>query len=121
MITPFQQKVYELTCKVPKGRVTTYKAIADAMGMRGHAARAVGQALNKNPFIDVPAHRVVASNGTLGGWDQTVPCHRVVSSTGKIGGFAKGCNDKIARLQKEDVRITENKIVDFEHVVVTQL
>ena len=49
MITKFQKRVYELCKKVPKGKVTTYKAIAQKM--RTKAYRAVGNALNKNPFF----------------------------------------------------------------------
>lgn len=90
-ITEFQKKVYEIVKKVPKGKTTTYKAIAEKLNS---SPRAVGQALKVNPysFID-------------GG---NVPCHRVIKSNGEIGGFAgsnpKNIKKKIALLRKEGVR-----------------
>ena len=57
-----------MTSLIPMGRVTTYGAIAKAMGIPG-AARAVGQALGANPNpIVVPCHRVVRADGVLGGY-----------------------------------------------------
>jgi methylated-DNA-[protein]-cysteine S-methyltransferase len=54
-------------CRVPRGRVTTYKGVAEAVGCG--SARAVGQALRVNPFAPkVPCHRVIASDLTLGGF-----------------------------------------------------
>lgn len=67
-VSPFAQKVYALTKRVPTGKVTTYKAIAKAM--RTKAYRAVGQALSVNPYApNVPCHRVVASDGRLNGFN----------------------------------------------------
>jgi len=64
----FLKSVYELVLKVPEGRVTTYGAIAKELGMR-KASRAIGSALRRNPLpIAVPCHRVVMSNGRLGGY-----------------------------------------------------
>ena len=64
----FSDSVYAMTSKIPMGRVTTYGAIAKAIGFPG-AARAVGQALGANPNpIVVPCHRVVRSDGVLGGY-----------------------------------------------------
>ena len=90
----FNDKVYELTKKIPEGRVSTYKEIAEKLGVKAY--RAVGNALNKNPHAPV------------------VPCHRVVSSNAGIGGFASGINNKIKILAKEGVKVKDNKIVDFE-------
>ena len=68
--TPFQAVVYEATRRIPRGRVTTYKTLADAIGCR--SPRAVGQALKRNPFApEVPCHRVIASGLTLGGFRGT--------------------------------------------------
>ena len=64
--TPFQAKVYALLKKVPKGKVTTYGALAKKLRS---SPRAVGQALRVKPFAP------------------RVPCHRVVSADGSIGGF----------------------------------
>lgn len=67
-ITPFFRRVYEVTRKVPPGSTVTYGDIAERLGSP-RAARAVGQALGKNPFaIVVPCHRVLASNGRLCGF-----------------------------------------------------
>lgn len=90
----FADKVYELTKKIPEGKVTTYKEIANALGTKAY--QAVGSALNKNPFAPV------------------VPCHRVVNDSGKIGGFASGINNKIKILAKEGIEVKDNKIVGFE-------
>ena len=67
-ITPFQRRVLEATRRVPRGQVRTYAQIATQIG-QPKAVRAVGQALRRNPIpIVVPCHRVVASDGTLGGY-----------------------------------------------------
>ena len=80
----FNQKVWALCARIPVGRVTTYGQIAKAIGSPG-AARAVGNALNKNPYA--PA----------------VPCHRVVGSNGSLTGFAGGLAKKEQLLQEEGV------------------
>lgn len=67
MITLFQQKVYDIVRKIPKGKVMTYKEVAEALG-NPSSARAVGNTLNKNRFKDVPCHRVIRSNGEIGGY-----------------------------------------------------
>jgi methylated-DNA-[protein]-cysteine S-methyltransferase len=90
----FSEKVYELCKKIPKGKVSTYGAIAKALNS---SPRAVGQALRCNPYAPV------------------VPCHRVVKSDGTIGGFMGEVNGeaiqkKIALLKKEGVKIKENKV-----------
>ncbi len=90
----FSEKCYDLLRKVPRGRVTTYKALAEALGTRAY--RAVGTAMNKNPYAP------------------QVPCHRVVSSGGRIGGFASGVRNKIKILKKEGVGVLDGKVVDFE-------
>ncbi|MEY8761680.1 MGMT family protein [Chryseobacterium tongliaoense] len=59
----FKQQVYEITRLIPKGRVSTYGAIAKAVGYPNHS-RHVGKAMGGCPK-DVPAHRVISSSGTL--------------------------------------------------------
>jgi methylated-DNA-[protein]-cysteine S-methyltransferase len=67
-VTPFQRQVLEEARRVPRGQVSTYGDIARRIG-KPRAFRAVGQALRRNPVpIVVPCHRVVASDGTLGGY-----------------------------------------------------
>lgn len=70
--TPFQQKVWRYIRKIPYGHTVTYKKIARDLGL-GSAWRAVGHACRSNPIpIIIPCHRVVASNGTLGGYSSGV-------------------------------------------------
>jgi O-6-methylguanine DNA methyltransferase len=87
----FASKVYKLTAKIPHGQVSTYGNVASALGQPG-AARAVGNALNKNPYAP------------------QVPCHRVIRSNGEVGGFAHGPAKKIVMLKKEGVVTNKGKI-----------
>src|SRR5213075_935121 len=87
----FNQKVWALTARIPKGQVLTYADIAKKLGTRGY--RAVGNALNKNPYA--PA----------------VPCHRVVGSDGKLTGYAGGLAKKQRMLQQEGIAITKGKVL----------
>lgn len=89
----FEEDVYAACSKIRKGRVSTYGEIAKVAGRPG-AARAVGNVLNKNR-------------------DNGVPCHRVVRSDGRVGGFAKGGREKRRMLEKEGVETRKGKIVDF--------
>lgn len=97
MITEFQQKIYKLVESIPCGRVATYATVARRAG-DGRAARAVGNALNKNPF-------------------RGVPCHRVIRSNGHVGGFARGTQAKINLLENEGIKIINQK-VDPEFIIV---
>lgn len=66
-ITPFQRMVYLELLDVPAGETITYGELARRIGCG--SAQAVGQALKRNPFApDVPCHRVVAADGSLGGY-----------------------------------------------------
>lgn len=68
MITPFQRKVYLELLNVPSGTTITYGELARRVGCG--SAQAVGQALKRNPFApEVPCHRVVAADGSLGGYN----------------------------------------------------
>jgi len=88
---------YSLVRQIPPGRVSTYGAVAKALGNRGYA-RAVGKWMNKNPNAD------------------TMPCFKIVSSNGTLGGFGLGLNDKIRRLKEDGVSVKDGKIVNFEKV-----
>ncbi|WP_117208715.1 methylated-DNA--[protein]-cysteine S-methyltransferase [Allorhizocola rhizosphaerae] len=67
-VSPFHRKVYQATRTIPAGDTLSYGEIAARAGSPG-AARAVGQALGRNPFaLIVPCHRVVAAGGKLGGF-----------------------------------------------------
>ncbi len=98
-LTPFQKAVYKATKNIPKGKVATYGLIARFIG-KPKATRAVGNALNRNPFAP------------------GVPCHRVVNSDGNVGGFAFGTGKKVALLRKEGLRIKDDKIVNFPEAIV---
>ena len=66
--TPFQRAVWEVTRLIPYGETRSYTWVAEQIG-KPKALRAVGQALGKNPLsIIIPCHRVVASDGKLGGF-----------------------------------------------------
>ena len=67
-LTPFQRSVLETACRIAPGNVWTYHRVAQAMG-RPKSSRPVGQALARNPIpIVIPCHRVIASDGSLGGY-----------------------------------------------------
>lgn len=66
--TPFQQAVWREAAAIPYGASRTYGQIATRLG-RPRAARAVGQALSRNPVpLFIPCHRIVAGNGGMGGY-----------------------------------------------------
>lgn len=66
-ITEFQRRVYLALLEVPRGETITYKELGLRIGC--HSAQAIGQALKRNPFApEVPCHRVICSNGTIGGF-----------------------------------------------------
>jgi methylated-DNA-[protein]-cysteine S-methyltransferase len=66
-VTPFQQKVYDALMLIPRGKVTTYKLLGDFIGCR--SAQAIGQALTRNPHApEVPCHRVIKTDMTIGGY-----------------------------------------------------
>lgn len=83
--TPFQQAVWKACMTIPEGQTRSYKWIAEKIGKPG-ATRAVGTALGHNPFAPV------------------VPCHRVIKSDGSLGGFsgAGGPAAKEKLLKKEN-------------------
>ncbi len=99
-MTSFSEKVYEICKRIPKGRISTYREIGNALGGYGQVYRAVGVALKNNPYAPV------------------VPCHRVVCSDGRIGGYkgkksGKAVARKIALLKKEGIEVRDGKIADF--------
>lgn len=92
-ISEFSNGVYKITKRIPSGEVMSYKAVAKAIG-RPKAYRAVGNTLNKNT-------------------NPEVSCHRVIRSDGKVGGYRLGTKRKIFILKKEGVRI--NKSGKYNH------
>lgn len=94
-------RLQRLLLKIPHGRVTTYKALAHAMGTRGY--RYVGQLLHRNPDPD------------------QYPCCKVVKSDGSLGGYALGQKAKIARLKKEGILVRRGKVIDFKRKSIDKL
>ena len=92
----FNQKVWAMTARVPRGKIATYGQIARALGTQAY--RAVGNALNHNPYAP------------------QVPCHRIVGSDGALTGFAAGVTKKREMLAREGVKFRGQK-VDLSHRV----
>ena len=97
-VTEFDKKVWVALKLIPRGKVTTYKAIAEFIG-QPKAARAVGNACGKNP--DAPR----------------APCHRVVKSNGHLGGYAQGVKKKIKLLEGEGVQTIREKVNDWQEKI----
>ena len=79
----FQEKIYNIVKKIPKGKVLTYKQVAKMAG-RPNAFRAVGNILNKN-------------------YNPAIPCHRVIRSDGRVGGYNRGVAIKVKLLENQGV------------------
>ncbi|HYL65995.1 MAG TPA: MGMT family protein [Nitrosopumilaceae archaeon] len=92
-----EDKVYKKLLEVPPGMVTTYGELAKAVCLK-NGQRAIGRIMNKNPYPVI------------------VPCHRVIKSNGKIGGYAWGEKIKTNMLSKEGVKIKNGKIIDLEMI-----
>ena len=88
-ITPFQQRVYTVVKRIPRGEVRSYQWVARQLG-DARLARAVGGALHRNPW---PIH---------------VPCHRVIRSDGRLGGYAWGVAKK-RRLLEQERRVSSSR------------
>jgi methylated-DNA-[protein]-cysteine S-methyltransferase len=90
-----EDKVYDMLLKIPAGKVTTYGDIAKALG-QPNSSRLIGQILHNNP---TPV---------------AVPCHRVVRSNGKIGGYAYGIRKKRKLLEEEGLKFCGRNSTDLE-------
>jgi len=89
--TEFERKVLATTFRIPKGKISTYKRIAEQIG-RPRAYRAVANALHKNPLHPI------------------VPCHRVVRSDGRFGGQKRAAEARRKLVQKEGVPIQNCRV-----------
>ena len=87
----FAERVLKITKKIPKGKVATYSQVAK-LTKNPRAYRAVGQTLSNKP---TPI---------------TIPCHRVVKSDGTLGGYAFGIEKKSRLLKNEGIKIQDGKI-----------
>ena len=90
-------KVYRKLLQVPKGKVTTYGELAKAVGLK-NGQRVIGMIMKNNPFPVI------------------IPCHRVVKSNGDIGGYAFGINVKKTMLSKEGICIKKDRIENFKNI-----
>ena len=89
--TQFERDVLVETFKIPKGKISTYKRIAEKIG-KPKAYRAVANALHKNPLSPI------------------VPCHRVVTSNGSFSGDKDGANWRRTMVEKEGIPIKNGKV-----------
>ncbi len=90
----FSEQCYALLRQVPKGKVTTYKAIAETLGTKAY--QAVGSAMHKNPYAP------------------QVPCHRVINFNGEVGGFASGIVKKVQMLKEEGIPIKFGRVINYQ-------
>jgi methylated-DNA-[protein]-cysteine S-methyltransferase len=88
--------VYKKLLEVKKGEITSYGELAKAVGLK-NGQRTIGKIMNKNPYPAI------------------VPCHRVVMSDGKVGGYAYGKNVKTSMLKNEGIKIQNGKIIDLKN------
>lgn len=84
----FQERVYEIVSQIPKGNVLTYKEVAKRAG-KPNAWRAVGNIVGRN-------------------YNPAIPCHRVIQSNGKIGGYNRGIRRKAELLAQEGVHFVNS-------------
>ncbi|MDC0194191.1 MGMT family protein [Candidatus Nitrosopelagicus sp.] len=89
------KKIYKKLLQVPPGKITTYGELSRAIGLH-NGQRLIGRIMKNNPFPVI------------------VPCHRVVKSDGKVGGYAFGQNIKKNMLLNEGIKLDRDRIVDFE-------
>ena len=94
------EDVYDLLQKIPEGKITTYGDLARALG-NPSASRIIGRILGQNPN---PIR---------------VPCHRVVMSDGKLGGYRYGTNKKKELLEKEGLSFTNEVVSDFKKIRIS--
>jgi methylated-DNA-[protein]-cysteine S-methyltransferase len=85
--TPFQRRVWDALCRIPRGRVRSYAGIANEIGSP-RATRAVGMASGRNPLAVI------------------VPCHRVVEKNSRLGGYSSGLERKRFLLALEGVDVS---------------
>jgi methylated-DNA-[protein]-cysteine S-methyltransferase len=98
--TEFEERVYAVCARIPRGKVSTYADVAAAVGRRG-MARAAGNALGRNPYDHVPCYRVVRSDGDVGGYSG-----------------AGGSRSKARKLRADGLEIAGTRIVDLDRHLV---
>lgn len=93
-MTDFRDRCYRALKQVPRGKVTTYAALARALGSRAHRAVGTAMRLNENA--------------------PKIPCHRVVRSNGELGGYAGGLQKKIRLLRSEGIPIRNGRVQELD-------
>jgi methylated-DNA-[protein]-cysteine S-methyltransferase len=98
----FDEEVWAIIERIPNGRVTTYKIIAEKLGTRAY--RAVGNACRRNPHAP------------------KIPCHRVINSDGRVGGYmgktsGAQVEKKIRLLRGEGIEIKGDRVLNLEKVL----
>ena len=96
--TEFEKAVLMATLEIPRGKVSTYKRIANRIG-RPKAYRAVGNALHKNPLAPI------------------IPCHRVIRSDGLIAGDEQSVRERKRRLLEEGIPVKGNRVRLSEEIL----
>ena len=91
----FNKRCYEKLILIPEGMISTYAELAKSLDSKAY--RAVGNAMSNNP------HPI------------SVPCHRIIRSDGSLGGYALGINKKIQLLNAEGVIIKNNQVVGYKN------
>lgn len=92
-LTEFEKDVYAVVMTIPAGETRSYAWVARTIG-RPKSCRAVGNALHKNPYAPF------------------VPCHRVIAADGSLGGFNAGLRKKVRLLKRERaLRFKENSLI----------
>lgn len=95
----FQKKVYKAVLRIPEGETRSYRWVAERIGSP-RSFRAVGNALNRNPYPII------------------IPCHRVVRAGGSIGGYSRGVREKLKLLKKEQGRHFKTKSPITSHQTI---
>lgn len=90
-LSSFEKMVLRKVAEIPRGKVVTYGEVARAIGREG-AARAVGNALAKNPYPII------------------IPCHRVIKGDLSLGGYTSGVKNKKTLLEEEGVEIIKGRV-----------
>jgi len=98
-LVTFDERCYALLRQIPKGRVSSYREIAQALECKAY--RAVGNAMNKNPYPK-----------------EEYPCHRILKSNGSVGGYASGTEKKIEMLRAEGLEIEEERVIGFDDLLM---
>lgn len=97
----FRDKIYKIVKNIPKGRVATYKSIAIAIG-QPQTSRAVANALAQN-------------------FNPKIPCHRVIRSDGFLGGYNRGGLTHKAKLLRSEGVLVKNNRVESKSILLSQL